>query len=250
MKPLNILVVDDEALARARLRTLLGDCSVPPAVVAGEAADAQEALQALARQAFDAVLLDIHMPGADGLALAGRIGALPRAPAVVFVTAHAGHALQAFELDAVDYLTKPVRLERLQQALQKVERAAQAQLGLQPEKAEKNEEALLIQDRGRTERLPLSEVLYFKAELKYITVRTLRRSYILDGSLGELEARHGARFMRIHRNALIARSAMRALEKHFDPEEGEGWALRLSGIDELLAVSRRQVAAVREALGR
>jgi two-component system response regulator AlgR len=109
-------------------------------------------------------------------------------------------------------------------------------------------EMLVIQDRGRTERVPLAEVLYFKAELKYITVRTARRSYILDGSLNELETRYAARFMRIHRNALIARQAVRALEKHFDPEEGEGWAVRLSGIDELLSVSRRQVSAVREAM--
>jgi two-component system, LytTR family, response regulator AlgR len=245
VRALNLLLVDDEALARSRLRTLLGDCTAPAAVVAGEAGDAVQAMGALQRQAFDAVLLDIHMPGADGLALAGFIARLPRPPAVVFVTAHAGHAVQAFDLDAVDYLTKPVRLQRLQQALQKVERLAQAQLALEPENAQ---ETLIIQDRGRTERVPLSEVLYFKAELKYITVRTARRSFILDGSLNELEARHGGQFMRIHRNALIARRAVRALEKHFDPEEGEGWAVRLNGLDELLAVSRRQLAAVREAI--
>ena len=107
---------------------------------------------------------------------------------------------------------------------------------------------MLIQDRGRTERVPLSEVLYFKAELKYITVRTARRSYILDGSLSELEERYAGRFMRIHRNALIAGRAVRSLEKHFDPEEGEGWAVRLNGLDELLTVSRRQLGAVREAI--
>jgi two-component system response regulator AlgR len=162
----------------------------------------------------------------------------------VFVTAHSEHAVQAFELEAIDYLTKPVRLERLQQALQKVERLAQAARPGQPPA----EEMLIIQDRGRTERVPLAEVIYFKAELKYITVRTASRSYILDGSLSELEERHAARFMRIHRNALIARHAVRALEKHFDPEEGEGWAVRLNGIDELLAVSRRQLSAVREAI--
>jgi len=245
MRALKILVVDDEALARSRLRTLLGDCAAPPAVVAAEAADAVQAMSALQRQPFDAVLLDIRMPGMDGMALARTLAALPRPPAVVFVTAHSEHAVQAFELEAVDYLTKPVRLQRLQQALQKVERLAQAGIAPEPEKAE---ETLIIQDRGRTERVPLSEVLYFKAELKYITVRTARRSYILDGSLNELEERHAASFLRIHRNALIARRAVRALEKHFDPEEGEGWAVRLNGIDELLAVSRRQLGAVREAL--
>ena len=245
MRALKILLVDDEALARSRLRALLGDCTAPASVVAAEASDAVQAMSALQHQSFDAVLLDVHMPGADGLALAGLIARLPRPPAVVFVTAHAGHAVQAFELDAVDYLTKPVRLERLRQALQKVERAMQIRQAQKPEKAE---ETLLIQDRGRAERVPIAEVLYFKAELKYITVRTAGRSYILDGSLSELEARLGSRFMRIHRNALIARRAVRALEKHFDPEEGEGWAVRLNGLDELLAVSRRQLGAVREAI--
>ncbi|MDB5868047.1 MAG: transcriptional regulator, LytR/AlgR family, partial [Polaromonas sp.] len=122
MSPLRILLVDDEALARSRLRTLLGDCAAPAALVAAEAADAVQAMRLLQHQAFDAVLLDIHMPGTDGLALARIIAGLPRPPAVVFVTAHSAHAVQAFELEAVDYLTKPVRLERLQQALQKVER--------------------------------------------------------------------------------------------------------------------------------
>ena len=242
---LKILVVDDEALARSRLRTLLGDCTAPAAAVGAEAADAAQAMKALQRESFDAVLLDIRMPGPDGIALAQMMAALPRRPAVVFVTAHAEHAVQAFELEAADYLTKPVRLERLQQALQKVERLLQAARAPQAPAAE---EMLIIQDRGRTERVPLAEVLYFKAELKYVTVRTVSRSYILDGSLSELEERHAGRFMRIRRNALIARRAVRALEKHFDPEEGEGWAVRLNGIDELLAVSRRQLSAVREAI--
>ena len=245
MTVLKMLLVDDEALARSRLRTLLGDCTAPSAVVVAEAADAVQAMQALQHQAFDAVLLDIHMPGNDGMALARLMAGLSQPPAVIFVTAHAAHAVHAFEVNAVDYLTKPVRLERLQQALQKVERIVQSRNAQNPQK---NEDVLLIQDRGRTERVPLSEVLYFKAELKYITVRTVLRSYILDGSLGELEERYAGRFIRIHRNALIARCAVRALEKHFDPDEGECWAVRLNSLDELLTVSRRQLSAVREAI--
>ncbi len=199
-------------------------------------------------RAFDLALLDIHMPGQDGLGLAHRLRTLAHPPAIVFVTAHTDHALSAFELDAVDYLTKPVRRERLQQALAKAQRA----VGPPPVAAAPHEagEALLIQDRGRTERVPLAEVLYFKAEQKYVTVRTAARSYILDGALSELEARHAAAFLRVHRNALVARRAVRALEKHYDPEEGEGWAVRLHGLGELLAVSRRQVAAVREEIAR
>lgn len=244
MSILRVLVVDDELLARTRMRTLLGDCTQPAATVNGEAANAAEAMDLLRRLPFDAALLDVHMPGADGLALAHAMRSLPRPPAVIFVTAHAEHAVAAFDLEAVDYLTKPVRLERLQTALQKVERLMQAAA------PEAEGEVLVIQDRGRTELVPVGQVLYLKAELKYITVRTASKSYILDASLAELEERHAALFMRVHRNALVARRAVRTLEKHYDPEEGEGWAVRLVGIDEPLAVSRRQLAAVREALTR
>lgn len=241
---LKMLLVDDEPLARARLRTLLAECKLPPAEVAGEAANAAQAMEHLRRQTFDGVLLDIHMPGADGLALAQVLRTLPESPAVVFVTAYAEHAVTAFELEAVDYLTKPVRLDRLETALARVEKARQGRAG----GGETEQEVLVIQDRGRTERVPVTEVLYFKAELKYITVRTAARSYILDGSLSELEERHGGQFLRVHRNALVSRRAVRALEKHFDAEEGEGWAVRLNGIEESLSVSRRQLSAVREAL--
>lgn len=245
--PLRVLVVDDEALARARLATLLGDCRNPSARVVAHAASAAQALDCLRCETIDVVLLDIHMPGTDGLQLARALQAQAGAPAVVFVTAHAEHALQAFELEAADYLTKPVRLERLQAALLKAQRNLRARQVQAPAVAM---DVLLIQDRNRTERLPLAAVLYFKAEHKYVTVRTAGRSYVLEGSLGELEARYAGRFLRIHRNALVAPHAARALQKHHDPEEGEGWALRLEGVAELLYVSRRQVAAVREMLAR
>lgn len=240
---LKVLIVDDEALARSRLRTLLNDCTAPRASVEAEAANASQALEWLQHNRVDLVLLDIRMPGADGLTLAQTLRDLPTPPAVVFVTAHAEHAVQAFELEAADYLTKPVRLERLQAMLQKVERLTLAGRSLEPDLPE---DVLIIQDRGRSERVPLSKVVYLKAELKYITVRTAAKRYILEGSLGELEDKYRTQFMRIHRNALIARRAVRALVKHHDPEEGEGWAVRLDGIDELLLVSRRQLAAVRE----
>lgn len=251
---MNILIVDDEALARSRLRTLLNDCADTQRFTLAEASNAAETMALLGPtggRAFDLVLLDIHMPGQDGLALAHVLQALPQPPAVVFVTAHADHAVSAFELDAVDYLTKPVRRERLQQALAKAQRSSGSRSTALPAiPSAADGETLLIQDRGRTERLPLAEVLYFKAEQKYVTVRTTTRSYILDGSLSEIETKFAQRFLRIHRNALVARRAMRALEKYYDPEEGEGWAVRLQGSTELLTVSRRQVAAVREELAR
>jgi len=244
--PMKVLVVDDEPLARARLRTLLGDCRAPAAQVAGEAANAADAMAQLAHQRFDVALLDIHLPGADGMQLAQALRALAEPPAVVFVTAHTEYAVRAFEIEALDYLTKPVRLERLQAALQKAERLTQAERG--PE-ADSTVESLLISERGRTLRVPLAEVLYLRAELKYVTVRTASASHLLDGSLSQLEERFAERFVRIHRNALVARHAMRALVRHVDVEEGEGWAVQLAGVDEVLAVSRRQLSAVRAALG-
>jgi two-component system response regulator AlgR len=203
-------------------------------------------MEALHHGALDLILLDIHMPGVDGLTLARTLNALSEPPAIIFVTAHAEHAVQAFELEAVDYLTKPVRLERLEAALLKVQRlhGLRGSVGA----ADSPDDVLVIQDRGRTERVPLSEILFFKAELKYITVRTEHHSYSLDASLGELEARFGHEFLRIHRNALVARRAIRALEKHHDPLEGDCWAVRLSAVAELLTVSRRQLAAVRDSL--
>ena len=243
---LNVLIVDDEPLARARLRTLLAECSNPHAVAAAEAGDADGALALVQRTRFDLVLLDIHMPGTSGLALAEALARLPQPPAVVFVTAHAEHAVKAFEIDAADYLTKPVRRERLQAALQKVERLAQLPVAPEPDSAE---QWLVIVERGRTLRVPVSEVLYFMAELKYITVRTADATYVLDDSLAQLADRLPPRFVRIHRNALVARDAIRALVRQHDPDEGEGWAVRLAGIDETLLVSRRQVAALREVLG-
>ena len=244
---IRILLVDDEALARARLRTLLADCTDPVATVVAEASNAAQAMELVGQHPVDAVLLDIHMPGTDGRALAGRLRGLVPAPAIVFVTAHAEHALQAFELDAVDYLTKPVRHARLVTALQKVERTMQARRSVSAVVGVEAE-FLTIQDRGRTERVPITDVAYLKAELKYLTVRTLERSYILDASLNELEDKHQQLFLRVHRNALVARRLVRALEKFYDAEEGEGWSVRLQGIEEPLAVSRRQLPALRELL--
>jgi two-component system response regulator AlgR len=242
---LKVLIVDDEALARSRLRTLLAECTEPRADVVGEAGNAVQAMELIQRSGCELVLLDIHMPGVDGMALASTLRQMPKSPAVVFVTAYAEHAVQAFDLEAVDYLTKPVRRERLQQALQKVHKLLSAkdapvEVGLP--------ESLIIQERGRSERVALQDVIYLKAELKYITVRTREKEHIYDGALSDLEQRYGHLFVRVHRNALVSRRAVRAVEKHNDPVEGEGWTVRLDGVDERLSVSRRQLAAVREAL--
>ncbi len=263
-----VLLVDDEALARARLRGLVEANPDPPCRVAGEAAHAAQALAWLAAQPCDVVLLDIHMPGRDGLQLAAELRRLPRPPAVVFVTAHAEHALTAFDLEAVDYLTKPVRRERLQAALQRVAQRLAPRPGARtahppaapapaPDATSAGEPVLVVSDRGRVLRVPVREVLYLKAELKYVTLRTALHTHVLDDALSELEQRLGDRFLRVHRNALVARHAVRALERRVLAGEGdedgggETWAVRIGGIvgpDEWLAVSRRQVSAVREAL--
>ena len=242
---LKVLIVDDEALARSRLRTLLGDCTDPRTDVVGEAGNAVQAMEQIQRAPCDLLLLDIHMPGADGMALAENLRTMASPPMVVFVTAHAEHAVHAFELEAVDYLTKPVRLERLQQALLKVQRLLAAS---EQTESSGGAESLLIQERGRSERVALSDVIYLKAELKYIMVRTADKEHIYDGALSDLEQKYAHLFVRVHRNALVARRCVRAVEKHNDPVEGEGWTVRLDGCDERLAVSRRQLAAVRESL--
>ena len=241
--PLAVLIVDDELFARTRLRSLVQACAEPRCEVAGEAADGASALQWLREHSCDVVLLDVAMPGLDGLHLADELQHRPQAPAVVFVTAHGEHALRAFELEATDYLTKPVRRERLQAALMRVSQR------LQPRAADGEAVPMLVViDRGRVLRIPATEVLYRKAELKYVTLRTAEGEWVLDEPLGDLEQRLGSDFIRVHRNALVARRAVRALQRHASQEEPMGWAVVLSN-GEQLSVSRRQLTSVREALG-
>ncbi|MDE2394963.1 MAG: response regulator transcription factor [Burkholderiales bacterium] len=249
---IRVLIVDDEALARGRLATLVGDCVQPRCEVAGQAASVREALEWLQSNAADVLLLDIQMPGTPGTALAAQLQQREQPPAVVFVTAHSEHALAAFDLDAADYLTKPVSRERLAAALA---RAARRVPAASTAAAEAEVPMLVVSERGRVVRVPVAEVLYLKAELKYVTLRTAARSYVLDDPLTELEQRLGERFLRIHRNALVARHAVRALERRRvadadDDGDGAemGWAVQIGATGEWLAVSRRQASAVREAI--
>ncbi len=271
--PLKVLVVDDEPLARARLRDLLADCPWPAVEVVGEAGSAAQALHWLSHHgvmsahgapggasgAVDLVLLDIHMPGLNGLELAQRLRALPQAPAVVFITADPGHALRAFELAAVDYLPKPLRRARLFEALARASSRFAAPPNTPPaapppDAQPEEQPCLLVHDRATLLRVPIAQVLYLKAELKYVTLRTAGASHVIDESLTDLEPRLGPRFLRVHRNALVALPAMRELQRRRqdeadDPAEaGESWAVRVAPVNEWLAVSRRQLQAVKDAI--
>jgi two-component system, LytTR family, response regulator AlgR len=241
---LNILIVDDEPLARDRLRVLLGDLAVQlPSIVVGEAANGLAALEVLGEQAVDVVLADIRMPGMDGIELASHLGRLEKPPAVIFTTAYDNYAVQAFDLNAVDYLLKPVRAQRLLAALQKLPAPhpdGELLAGIGQQVRGGGRSHLSCHERGRLLLVPVAEVLYFRADLKYVTARTAEREYLLDESLTHLESEFADRFLRLHRAVLVVRSALAGFERAAsDDAEAYGWAL-LREVPEKLPVSRRQ----------
>lgn len=245
--PLRVLIVDDEAPARRRLRDVLDDCAETLAiVVVGEAANGREAIDMLQAVSADLVLTDIRMPGMDGLELARHLLKLPQPPVVIFTTAYHQHALEAFDVNAVDYLVKPVRVARLLAALQKVPRLKPltvARLDQLPANARR---FLSVTERSRVVLVPIEDVIYLKAELKYITIRTAEREFLLEESLTRLEEEFGSRFVRVHRNCLVARDYIRGFERHVTNEGDSHWEVLLRNIPETLAVSRRQQYIVRE----
>jgi two-component system response regulator AlgR len=243
---LRVFIVDDEPPARNRLRDLLNDCSEQLALdVVGEAGNGQEALDKLTEIPADLVLLDIRMPQMDGIELAQHLNKLPKPPVVIFTTAYDAYAIKAFDLHAIDYLLKPIRLGRLFEALNRARVAVPVQTEVLRDLLPEPRKNLSIHERGKIHLIPIEQVLYLRAELKYITVRTAEREYLLEESLTELEKEFAARFVRIHRNSLIAKDAIAGFEKGGD--EGEsGWMVKLKGLDELLAISRRQQHIVKE----
>lgn len=244
-KPLRILLVDDEPLARERLRMLLGDLMPQlPTEVVGEAGNGLTALDCLRATPADVVLADIRMPGMDGIELAGHLGALPQPPAVIFSTAYDNYAVQAFDLNAVDYLLKPVRAQRLLTALLKVRQAVKPDAVVLSDigKAVRGggRTHLSCHERGRLLLVPVAEILYLRADLKYVAARTVDREYLLDEALTHLESEFADRFIRLHRSVLVARPALAGFEKAAgDDAEAYGWAL-LRDVPEKLPVSRRQ----------
>ncbi len=247
---LRIMIVDDEAPARNRLRDVLDDCAVElPVEVVGEAANGLQALQLLEQTGADLLLLDIRMPGMDGLELAQHLARLPVPPAVVFTTAYDSYAIQAFELSAVDYLLKPVRAERLLTALRRAQAFSPAQAASLQQAAPQARQYLSACERGKILLVPIGEVIYLRAEQKYVAARTATRTYLLDESLVKLEQELAQRFVRVHRNSLVARDAIEGFVMRDSTDEGEeaaGWVVLLRGLDETLPVSRRQYAVIRQ----
>ncbi|HET9699309.1 MAG TPA: LytTR family DNA-binding domain-containing protein [Burkholderiales bacterium] len=248
--PLRVLIVDDEAPARSRLRDLLADCApVVPTEVVGEAGNGREALDLLAAGEADLVLLDIRMPEMDGIELARHLLTLPRAPAVVFTTAYDAYAIRAFELRAVDYLLKPIRAARLQEALERARNARPPAAEVLRQLAPAPRVHLSSLERGRVQLIPVRDIVYLKAELKYVTARTRDREYLVDESLTRLEEEFGPRFARVHRNCLVARDHVTGFERVAE-EGGEGrWVVLLDGVAERLPVSRRQQHVVKDLAG-
>lgn len=246
MDPLRILIADDEAPARNRLRELLAD--VADISVTGEAKNGKEALLLAADTAVDLVLLDIRMPQMDGIEAAGHLQKISPPPAIIFTTAFDSYAMQAFDVNAVDYLLKPIRLERLQSAIAKARALLPAQVAalksLQPQRTH-----FSVNERGRVILVPINEVIYLRAELKYITVRTREREYLIEDSLTTIEQEFGTHFLRLHRNCLVAQNSILGYEKHHTTDGESHWVALLKDVPETIAVSRRQQHVLRGLAG-
>ena len=258
---ISILIVDDEPVARSRLRELLADLSPDfPHRIVGEAANAPEALSQIEASHPQVVLLDVQMPGMTGIELARHISARAAAsetpkpmPLVIFVTAFEEFAVEAFEVRAIDYLLKPVRAQRLLEALRRaVTRLPSDQIQAIDQLARATNTRrrhLSVHERGRVILVPLEQVIYLKAELKYITVRTREREYLIEESLTSLEEEFADRFVRVHRNALVARPSIAGFERVTPTGEDDAgdpyWQVVLRDIPERLPVSRRQWSTVK-----
>jgi two-component system, LytTR family, response regulator AlgR len=241
--PLGVLVVDDEQPARERLQRLVAE--LPGFSVTGACANGTDALALVGKLQPAVVLLDIRMPGMTGIEVARHLGALEEPPAIVFTTAYDEYALQAFESHAVGYLLKPVRRERLEDALKHASRLSSPQL----RELATSEQPLAVRQhvaarvRDELKLIPVKDIRFFRAEQKYVTVRHGRGEDLIEESLRQLEDEFARDFVRVHRSLLVAVAQIEALERTV-----EGYELRLRGEAEALPVSRRQVADLRKRL--
>jgi two-component system response regulator AlgR len=239
---MRVLIVDDEKLARDRLRELLNE--IGGHTVVGEGMTGTEAVDKAQALNPDVLLMDIRMPGMDGLEAAMHLMHTDNPPSVIFTTAYDQHALNAFEVNAVDYLLKPIRKDRLAAAMEKAHKLTLQQL--QDVNAQRDEPAarthISVRLRGNIRLVPVEEIIYFMADSKYVTVRTPNEEHLIEESLVNIEKEFGEeRFLRVHRNALVAVEAVLGIEKG-----GEGgWQVALKGTDKRIDISRRHAANVR-----
>jgi two-component system, LytTR family, response regulator AlgR len=242
MLKLTLLIADDETPARNRLRDLLGD--IENIEIVAEAKNGKEAIELA--QAFkpDVLLLDIRMPLMDGIEAAQHAQKLEPKPHIIFTTAFDAYAMKAFDLNAIDYLLKPIRLERLQTAINKAHALKPTQMdALKP--LQKMRGHLSVHERGRVLLVPIESIIYLRAELKYVTVRTVEREYLIEESLTNLEAEFGERFVRLHRNCIVARQAISGYEKR-QIEGDSQWVALLKGVSDTVTISRRQQHLVKK----
>ncbi len=237
---MRVLIVDDEPLARKRLASLIQEIGGHHLV--GEAANGAQALQEISRTDPDLVFLDIRMPLMDGLEVARHLKGLPFSPLVVFTTAYDQHALSAFETNALDYLLKPVQRARLQEAFARAEKRTTNPLEKKPRDDEPKRTQICAYVKGKLQLIAVANIYYFAADQKYVLVRHTLGQVLIEESLVGLEVEFGEVFLRVHRNALVARQYFSGLEK---AQEDQALAT-FTGIEDKIAVSRRHLAEIRK----
>ncbi len=241
---MKVLIVDDEMLARERLASLLAELDDEYSIT--EAEHGVDALELINKQSPDLVLLDIRMPVMDGLEVAQHLAGLESSPAIIFTTAYQDYALDAFDAQAVDYLMKPVRKERLQQAISKARALStiNVQKLRESDRADDRRSHLSTTIHGNIQIIAVEKIHYLKADQKYVSAVWPDGELLIDDSLKSLEQEFASQFIRIHRNTLVARRHIQGLEKD---DEGNA-CISLSNLETRLPVSRRHVSSVRKAL--
>ncbi len=238
---MKILIVDDEKLARERLKQLVSGLVDAPELF--EATNGREALFSVNATRPDLVLMDIRMPVMDGLESAMHLSHMDNPPSIIFTTAYDQHAVEAFEVNAVDYLLKPIRRDRLETALGKIHPVSVQQLRniKSDNQMGTSRSHISVQLRGQITIIPVTDIVYFMADNKYVRVRTRDERHYIEDSLVSLEQEFEDRFLRIHRNAIVSIEHIRGMEK----QNTGRWHVKLRDVDETLEVSRRHTAAVR-----
>ena len=246
---MKVLVVDDEPLALQRLQQMLGEH--PQISEIFLANNGLQALESCQDNKPDVVLLDIRMPGMDGLEAAQHISLMEKSPAIIFISAYDEYALDAFKVHAADYLLKPVRAEKLYQSLERACQLNRAQLELVKLEMSKHESSSTETEKrkniaakisGNIQLIPIEDILYFQAEQKYVTVKHLYGETIIEDTLKELQLEFEESFLRIHRNALVAKKFITGLRKN---SSGHSY-VTINGDEKKLEISRRHLSAVKK----